>query len=322
MRQLIIQLFAMLGLASLSGWPSWAQYPTKTVKIMVSSSTGSSPDLSARVLAQKLSDQWRQPVVVENVPGAGGNLAAERVAKSQPDGYTLLYASAGVLYFNKSLYPKLSYDIDKDLTPVIRIARTPNLLVVPKSSPHQNVQQLLQFARAQPGALRYGSGGSGSSMHVLAEVLAEKTQVRFEHIPYKSSSQMLQELMAGQIDFAIHNIAVVMPFVKSGKLKALAVTSENRFFLVPAVPTLKEAGWPVVWEGGSGLMAPASTPAEVVQQLANDVEKLLNRQDVQHTMQSNGLEAAPLKTNEFKRSIKEVSSAWHDVLIKTQAKVD
>lgn len=299
-----------------------ADYPSKPVKIVVSSSAGSSPDLTARVLAQKLSEVWHQPVVVEDLPGAGGNLAADRVAKSMPDGHTLLYASAGVLYFNKSLYPKLPYDIDKDLTAVIRIARTPNLLVVPPGSPHRSLQQLVQAAKAQPGSLRYGSGGSGSSMHVLAEVLAEKAQTRFEHIPYKSSSQMLQELMGGQIDFAFHNIAVVMPFVKTGKLKALAVTSDQRFFLAPTVPTLKESGLPMVWEGGSGLMAPSGTPPELVQRIASDVENLLSRKDIQATLQSNGLEAAPLKTNEFKRSYQEVAALWREVLLKTQAKVD
>jgi tripartite-type tricarboxylate transporter receptor subunit TctC len=322
MHAVVFRSWLAWGLLTFANLVFGADYPSKPVKIIVSSSPGSSPDLTARVLAQKLSEVWHQAVVIEDLPGAGGNLAAERVAKSTPDGYTLLYASAGVLYFNKVLYPKLSYDIDKDLAAVIRIARTPNMLVVPPGSPYRSVQQLVQAAKAQPGNLRYGSGGSGSSMHVLAEVLAEKAQTRFDHIPYKSSSQMLQELMGGQIDFAFHNIAVVMPFVKAGKLRALAVTSDQRFFLAPSVPTLKESGWPVVWEGGSGLMAPAATPPELVQQLATEVEQVLNRKDVQATLQSNGLEAAPLKTSEFKRSYQEVSHLWREVLIKTQAKVD
>ena len=301
---------------------AWAQYPSKPVKLIVSAAPGSSPDLTARLLAQKLSAVWSQPVVVEDIAGAGGNLAAERVAKSASDGYTVLYASAGVLYFNKSLYPKLSYDIDKDLIPVIRVARTPNLLVVPFNSPYKSLQQLVQAAKSQPGRIRYGSGGSGSSMHVLAEVFADKSQVQVEHIPYKSSSQMVQELMGGQIDFAFHNIPVVMPFVKAGKLRALAVTSEKRYFLDPSVTTLQESGWPIVWEGGSGLLVAAGTPPAIVNKLAQDVHTILSQADVQAALNTNGLEAAPLKTSEFRHSIQEVSAQWRGVLKKTNASVD
>ncbi|MFZ9575148.1 MAG: Bug family tripartite tricarboxylate transporter substrate binding protein, partial [Limnohabitans sp.] len=230
-----------------------ADFPSKPVKIVVSSAPGSSPDLTARVLAQQLSAQWKQPVVVEDVPGAGGNLAAEKVAKSPPDGYTVLFSSAAVLYLNKALYPKLSYDLEKDLVAVSRVSKTPNLLVVPANSTYKSIQDLVLAAKAKPGDIRFGSGGSGSSMHVIAEVLSQQAKVKFEHIPYKSSTQMVQELLAGQIDFTFQNIAVVMPFVKAGKLRALAVTSDKRFFLDPAIPTVKESGWPIVWEGGSGL---------------------------------------------------------------------
>ncbi|MEY3914287.1 MAG: hypothetical protein RL509_2331, partial [Pseudomonadota bacterium] len=219
-----------------------ADFPSKPVKIVVSSAPGSSPDLTARVLAQQLSAQWKQPVVVEDVPGAGGNLAAEKVAKSPPDGYTVLFSSAAVLYFNKALYPKLSYDLEKDLVAVSRVSKTPNLLVVPVNSTYKSIHDLVQAAKAKPGDIRFGSGGSGSSMHVIAEVLSQQAKVKFEHIPYKSSTQMVQELLAGQIDFTFQNIAVVMPFVKAGKLRALAVTSDKRFFLDPAIPTVKESG--------------------------------------------------------------------------------
>ena len=310
----------------LLGWgcvtPSWSQYPSKPIKLIVSAAPGSSPDMAARLVAQKLSAQWPQPVVVEDLPGAGGNLAAERVAKSAPDGHTVLFASAAVLYFNKALYTKLAYDIDRDLIPVIRVSRTPNLLVVPADSPIKSITQLVQTAQAQPGRLRFGSGGSGSSMHVLAEVFAEQAHVQFEHIPYKSSSQMVQELMGGQIDFAFHNIAVVMPFVKSGKLRALAVTSDQRFFLDPAIATVKESGWPVVWEGGSGLLMPAGTPPEIVRRWAQEVQKILAQADVRSTLNANGMEAAPLQTVEFKRSIQDVSGQWQGVLKKSNARVD
>jgi tripartite-type tricarboxylate transporter receptor subunit TctC len=299
-----------------------SDFPNKSVKIVVSAAPGSSPDLTARVLAQQLSALWKQPVVVEDVPGAGGNLAADKVAKSSPDGYTVLFSSAAVLYFNKALYPKLSYDLDKDLTAVTRVSKTPNLLVVPVNSPHKSVQDLVLSAKNKPGDIRFGSGGSGSSMHVLAEVLSQKAQVKFEHIPYKSSTQMVQELLAGQIDFTFQNIAVVMPFVKAGKLRALAVTSDKRFFLDPSVPTMKESGWPIVWEGGSGLLVPAGTPAVVVNKMAQDVEAMLGKPEVKAALQQNGVEAAPLKTLEFAQSVREISAQWAPVIRSSGAKVD
>jgi tripartite-type tricarboxylate transporter receptor subunit TctC len=299
-----------------------ADYPSKPVKIVVSSAPGSSPDLTARVVAQQLSAQWKQPVVVEDVPGAGGNLAAEKVAKSPPDGYTVLFSSAAVLYFNKALYPKLSYDLDKDLVAVSRVSKTPNLLVVPANSSYKSIHDLVQAAKAKPGEIRFGSGGSGSSMHVIAEVLSQQAKVKFEHIPYKSSTQMVQELLAGQIDFTFQNIAVVMPFVKAGKLRALAVTSDKRFFLDPSIPTVKESGWPIVWEGGSGLLLPAGTPAAVVNKMALDVETALSKSEVKLALQQNGVEAAPLKTLEFAQSVRDISAQWAGVIRNSGARVD
>jgi tripartite-type tricarboxylate transporter receptor subunit TctC len=316
------KIFIVLALYMSGNSAHAADFPSKPVKIIVSAAPGSSPDLTARVLAQQLSALWKQAVVVEDVPGAGGNLAAEKVAKSAPDGYTLLFSSAAVLYFNKALYPKLSYDLEKDLVPISRVSKTPNLLVVPLSSPYKTVQDLVQAAKAKPGEIRFGSGGSGSSMHVIAEVFSQKASVKFEHIPYKSSTQMVQELLAGQIDFTFQNIAVVMPFVKAGKLRALAVTSDKRFFLDPSVPTMKETGWPIVWEGGSGLLAPAGTPAAVVSKMAQDVEASLGKQEVKAALQQNGVEAAPLKTTEFGQSVREISTQWATVIRSSGARVD
>jgi tripartite-type tricarboxylate transporter receptor subunit TctC len=316
------KIFIVLALYMSGNSAHAADFPSKPVKIIVSAAPGSSPDLTARVLAQQLSALWKQAVVVEDVPGAGGNLAAEKVAKSAPDGYTLLFSSAAVLYFNKALYPKLSYDLEKDLVPISRVSKTPNLLVVPLSSPYKTVQDLVQAAKAKPGEIRFGSGGSGSSMHVIAEVFSQKASVKFEHIPYKSSTQMVQELLAGQIDFTFQNIAVVMPFVKAGKLRALAVTSDKRFFLDPSVPTMKETGWPIVWEGGSGLLAPAGTPAAVVSKMAQDVEASLGKQEVKASLQQNGVEAAPLKTTEFGQSVREISTQWATVIRSSGARVD
>lgn len=159
-------------------------------------------------------------------------------------------------------------------------------------------------------------------MHVIAEVLSQKANVKFEHIPYKSSTQMVQELLAGQIDFTFQNIAVVMPFVKAGKLRALAVTSDKRFFLDPSIPTVKEAGWPIVWEGGSGLLVPTGTPMAVVNKIAQDVEMTLGKQEVKTALQQNGVEAAPLKTIEFAQSVREISLQWASVIRSSGAKVD
>lgn len=314
--------FITLTVASWGTSATGADFPNKPVKVLVSAAPGSSPDMTARLVAQHLATMWSQPVVVEDIPGAGGNLAAERVAKSQADGHTLLFASAAVLYFNKTLYPKLTYDIDKDLIPVSRVSKTPNLLVVPSNSPIKSIQDLVQVASAKPGQLRFGSGGSGSSMHVIAETLSQKANVKFEHIPYKSSTQMVQELLAGQIDFSFQNIAIVMPFVKAGKLRALAVTSDKRFFLDPSIPTVKESGWPIVWEGGSGLLVPTGTPMAVVNKIAQDVEQVLQRKDVKTALQQNGVEAAALQSKEFTQSVREVSAQWASVIRSSGAKVD
>jgi tripartite-type tricarboxylate transporter receptor subunit TctC len=159
-------------------------------------------------------------------------------------------------------------------------------------------------------------------MHVIAEVLSQQAKVKFEHIPYKSSTQMVQELLAGQIDFTFQNIAVVMPFVKAGKLRALAVTSDKRFFLDPSIPTVKESGWPIVWEGGSGLLLPAGTPAAVVNKMALDVETALSKSEVKLALQQNGVEAAPLKTLEFAQSVRDISAQWAGVIRNSGARVD
>ena len=318
-RHLLTWAAAALGLNTTAEAAAWPDHP---VRLVVPYAAGGGADHAARIVAQRLGELLGQPVVVDNKPGAGGVIGADQVAKSAADGYTVLFSSAAVLYFNKALYPKLSYDLDKDLVAVTRVSKTPNLLVVPINSPYKSIQDLVQSAKTQPGEIRFGSGGSGSSMHVIAEVLSQKANVKFEHIPYKSSTQMVQELLAGQIDFTFQNIAVVMPFVKAGKLRALAVTSDKRFFLDPSIPTVKEAGWPIVWEGGSGLLVPTGTPMAVVNKIAQDVEMTLGKQEVKTALQQNGVEAAPLKTIEFAQSVREISSQWASVIRSSGAKVD
>ena len=191
-RHLLTWAAAALGLNTTAEAAAWPDHP---VRLVVPYAAGGGADHAARIVAQRLGELLGQPVVVDNKPGAGGVIGADQVAKSAADGYTVLFSSAAVLYFNKALYPKLSYDLDKDLVAVTRVSKTPNLLVVPINSPYKSIQDLVQSAKTQPGEIRFGSGGSGSSMHVIAEVLSQKANVKFEHIPYKSSTQMVQELL-------------------------------------------------------------------------------------------------------------------------------
>ena len=238
MRDLRILLAAGVALGVFAASAAAQDYPAKPVRIVVSSSAGGSPDIQIRLVTHKMTEANGYVWVIENLPGGGGNIAPERVAKSPPDGYTLLMASAGPLYINPSLYPGLPYDIVRDFEPITQISHTPNILVVHPSVPVKSTKELIAYAKANPGKLRFGSAGSGSSQHLSAELFKRMAGVDLQHIPYKSSSQMTTELVAGQIELAFQNAPLVLPYVTAGKLVALAVTTKTRLATAPEVPTL------------------------------------------------------------------------------------
>ena len=272
--------FAVAGtvaLALASSASSGQSFPTKPIKLIVSSSAGGSPDLQARLFTQVMAQRHGYVWVIENIPGAGGNIAAERVAKSAPDGYTLLLASAGPLYFNRALYARLPYDILRDFDPVTQVASTPNIVAVHPSVPIKSIHELIVYAKANPGKLRFGSPGSGSSQHLSGELFDSMAGVELQHVPYKSSSQMTTELVSGQFELSFQNAPLILPFVKAGKLRALAVTSKARLLAAPEIPTVGESGVPgYEVGGGTGLLAPRGTPSAILKKIEADAREAIN----------------------------------------------
>ncbi|MBS7780367.1 tripartite tricarboxylate transporter substrate binding protein [Acidovorax sp. CCYZU-2555] len=243
-------------------------YPSKPVKLIVPFPPGGSVDLVARLIGKSLQDELKQPFLVENKPGASGNIGAGQVAKSPADGYTLLVGSAGVFAANQYLYANPPFDPLTAFVPIMRIVDQPNLLVVSGNSPIHSVRELIAAAKAQPGKLTFGSASVGSAQHFATEVFKQQTGVDLLHVPYKGGAPALTDLMGGQIDMLFDTSPTALPYAKSGKLRALAITSAQRSPLLPDVPTMKEAGLPnyevVTW---TGIAAPAGTPAAVVNRI-------------------------------------------------------
>src|SRR5436190_4970014 len=260
-RTILPVLAAACALLAFAATAAAQPYPIKPVRMVVPFPPGGSLDFAGRLIAQKLTEAWDQPVVVENKPGAGGNIGADLVAKSPPDGYTILLGALSTHAVNPSLYAKMPYDAVKDYAPITLIAVTPNVLVVNASSPVQNVKEFIAYTKANPGKLSFGSGSNGSAGHLAGELYKVETGTDAVHIPYKGGAPATQALLAGDTQFMFDNLANAMAQVKAGKLKALAVTTAERSKLVPELPTMAEAGLPgfdiSTWYG---FFAPAGTP--------------------------------------------------------------
>ncbi len=298
-------------------------YPTKPVKLVVPFPPGGSLDLTGRLLAQKLTEVWGQPVVVENKPGAGGNIGADLVAKSAPDGYTILLGALSTHAVNPSLYAKMPYDAAKDFAPITLIAITPNVLVVNAASPVNNVREFIAYAKANPGKLSFGSGSSGSAGHLAGELFKVETGTDAVHIPFKGGAPATQALLAGDTQFMFDNLANAMAQVKAGKLKALAVTTARRSPLVPDLPTMAEAGLPgfdiSTWYG---LFAPAGTPPAIVAKWNAEVTKILNTPDVRARLVADGAEPAPNTPEQFAQMIASELVKYARIVKISGAKVD
>ncbi|HTO49386.1 MAG TPA: tripartite tricarboxylate transporter substrate binding protein [Burkholderiales bacterium] len=323
MRNLRILLAAGMALGAFAGSVATQDYPAKPVRIVVSSSAGGSPDIQIRLVTQKMTEANGYAWVIENLPGGGGNIAPERVAKSPPDGYTLLMASAGPLYINPSLYPGLPYDIVRDFEPITQISHTPNILVVHPSVPVKSVKELIAYAKANPGRLRFGSAGSGSSQHLSAELFKRMAGVELQHIPYKSSSQMTTELVAGQIELAFQNAPLVLPYVKAGRLVALAVTTKTRLASTPEVPTLDGSGLKGYdFGGGSALLAPKGTPPAILRKLESDARAALASASVREQFALNGLIPVGNASAEFAANLNAEIARIAPVVRASGAKVE
>ena len=263
-------------------------YPTRTIRVLVGFTPGGTTDVVARVIAQKLSEQLRQSVVIDNRPGAGANIAAELAAKAPPDGHTLLAVNPG-LAISATLYSRLGYNAQRDLAPVARLADSSHLLIVHPSVPARSVKELVAFARSRPGQLNYSSSGVGNADHFAGELFKSLARVDLVHVPYKGGAQAAQDTVSGQVAMYFSGILVGLPLAKEGKVRSLAVATAKRSPLAPDIPTIAEAGVPgyemTLW---NAMFAPAATPKDMIARLSSEIRKALQSPDVQERLASLG----------------------------------
>lgn len=322
MKRVIVGFVAVAALVG--GASSFAQsWPSRPVRIVVSFPPGTTPDTVARVVAPRLQEALGQPVVVENRAGAGGNLAADAVAKSAPDGYTLLVSTNAAVATNKVLYDNLPYDPERDLATVSLLATAPQALVVVPSVPAKSFKEFLEHARRNPGRMSYGTSGSGSAGHLTMELLKADAKIFVVHIPYRGVPQAVTDMLAGNIHTQFAIIPGVLPHIKAGKMNALAVTGLKRSDLLPEVPSVKELGFPqlesLAW---IGLLAPAKTSPEIVARLSQEARKGLALPESRRILTNAGFDVAGTSPAEFRSWQQAEIAKWGKVIRATGAKPD
>jgi tripartite-type tricarboxylate transporter receptor subunit TctC len=309
MARLALTLVTLLSLA----YPLRAEsaYPQATIRIVLGFSPGSAPDVAARILAERFTAAWGKPVVVENMLGAGGNIAADYVAKAAPDGTTLLMAGNAAIVINPSLYAKLPYDPARDLVPVAQVTIAPNVLVLNKDVPAGSVQELVELARRSPGALTFASAGIGTSTHLAGELFQTVAGVKMQHVPYRDSAALLNDLVAGRVTMFFGSIASVLPLVRDGQLRALAVTSLRRSPAMPDLPTLDELGFSGFDAGAwFGLMAPSGTPGQIIAMLHDEALKAVTASAAREKFAALGMETVARTPDEFAAVIRAETPVW------------
>lgn len=292
---------------------SFAAYPDHAIRLVVPFAAGGFTDTLGRVVAAKLAEKLGQAVVVENRAGAGGNIGAQYVAQAAPDGYTLFLATNATHGINPSLYKHIPFDAQKDFTPIVMLVSTPNLFLVPSSLPVKSVADFIKLAKSEPGKLSYASAGIGTSTHLQGELFKSETGIQITHVPYRGSSQAVVDLISGRDQMMFDNIPFELPQVRSGKLRALAVTSRRRSPLLPDVPTMSELGIPGFEFGGwFGIVAPAHTPKAIVDELNRDVNQILLMPDVQAKLP--GTEVLGGTPKQFAAFIASEIAKWRKVI--------
>jgi tripartite-type tricarboxylate transporter receptor subunit TctC len=324
-RTLLAALAASLAVAAAVPPAALAQtaFPTRPIRIVVPFPPGGTTDILARAAAQKMAEAWKEQAVVDNRPGAGGNIGAELVAKAPPDGYTMLMGTVGTHSINASLYAKMPYDHVRDFAPVILVAAVPNVLVVHPSVPVNSVAELIAYAKANPGRLNFASSGSGTSIHLAGELFKVMAGVTMTHVPYKGSAPAIADLVGGQVQLMFDNLPSALPQIKAGRLRALGVTSAQRAPALPDVPTIAESGLPG-YEASSwfGLLAPAGTPKDVVAKVNGEVARWLASPEAKEKLLSQGANAAGGTPEDFARHIAAETAKWQQVVKASGAKVD
>ena len=314
----ILFIFAMLAIVAQA-----ETYPSKPIRVVVPYPPGGTPDILIRELGPKLTAALGQQIIVENRPGAGGNIGAEVVAKAAPDGYTLVMGTTATHSINQSLYKKLAYDPLKDFVAVALIATMPNVLVVNNDFPVKNVKELIALAKAKPGTITFGSGGNGTTHHLSGALFEKMTGVDMTHVPYKGAGQALPDLIGGQINIMFDNITSSMAYIKSGKLRVLAVTTPKRSAALPDVPTMQEAGVPgYEMSGWFGLLAPAKTPPEIVARLNKAINKILQSIEMKELLAKQGAEIVISTPAEFTAFVKERTDKMTKVVKDSGAQID
>ena len=314
----IAVLAAGVLLAATAGAQSW---PQKPVRFIVPFPPGGATDISARLLGQELQDMWGQTVVIENRGGAGGGVGAAEAARAAADGYTLFFPSGSVVTANQHIYAKMAYDPEKDFVPVTKVVSGPQVLVVPAASPYKSVAELIAAAKANPGKLTFGHVGIGSQVHLAGENFVSSAKIDALAVPYKGEGPALNDLVAGQINFMVTNVAAAIGFVNSGRLRALGVTSKTEFAQLPGVPPIAKTLPGFENTGWFGIVAPTGTPNDVVQKVYRDTKKALESSRLRARFYVQGLVPVGDAPAEMGRAMKEESQLWARVVRERKIKV-
>ena len=321
--RLVFRLLALALLASQTAYIAAQDFPARPIRLVIPQAVGGATDVIARIVTERVSPRLKQPVIIDNKPGAGGNIGAEIVAKADPDGYTLLLASAGILTINEFLYSKMPFDPAKAFAPITIVGDMPNIVVVNPKTGLKTLKELIDKAKAEPGKLNFGSAGNGTTTHLAVVLLEQAAKIKLAHVPYKGAAPAVQDLVAGQIDGLVDNPPLVLGHIKSGTLTALAWAAPQRMAILPDVPTAAEAGLPG-FEASSwfALVAPAGTPKEIVDRLNLETVKILKDQKMVELFAGRGVRLVADSVASFTAFIPPERARWAEIVKASGVKLD